>query len=749
MEIYLIIVVVLFLLAISDLIVGVSNDAVNFLNSAIGSRVAPRHIIMIIASLGILIGTTFSSGLMEVARKGIFHPDKFMLEEIMVVFLAVMLTDVILLDLFNTFALPTSTTVSIVFELLGAAVAVSLIKVSQEGDGLSALVEYINTSQALAIISGILLSVAIAFTAGAIIQFFTRLIFTFDYNDRIRRYGGIWGGIALTSITYFILVKGAKGSSFLTEGTQEWIKLNTDLIILFSVVFWGLLIQCLIWFTKVNILKPIVLVGTFALALAFAANDLVNFIGVPLAGLSSYQIASGNADPLTMTMEALRQPVKSNTILLLLAGIIMVVTLWFSSKAKSVTKTEVNLGRQSEGFERFDSTLVSRAIVRMNLYLFEGFRRVLPQSALNFISRRIDNERVKHIKGANVPAFDLIRASVNLMVASIVISFATSLKLPLSTTYVTFMVAMGTSLSDKAWGRESAVYRVTGVLTVIGGWFFTAFMAFTVAGVFATIIFFGGMWAIAILLIVAGIFIYRSHVHHKTKVKEEEELEKAQLDEDATGSEFLLTSMVNAGIYLEKASETVTSAYKGLFTEDRGKLRDTVHEAKVVKKFSTSLISDAFRAFKRLDEQQVKKGHRYGKIVTAVQEIAANVKSLSKRCYDHIDNTHLKPSEAEIQELTVLNEVFVKKMTIASKILKEKNFERIEEFKAIFDDFLIKSQEFDENEVRRLKDGSTSPRNGLLNMAIVGETENISHHVSDLLKVSKKNYEKLQETGNI
>ena len=468
MDFFQIAILILFGLAISDLIVGVSNDAVNFLNSSIGSRVAPRHVIMIIASLGMLAGVTFSSGMMEVARKGIFNPQFFTMPELMTVFLAVMLTDILLLDLYNTFGLPTSTTVSIVFELLGAAVAVSLLKLYEMGDSFARVIEYINTGKALTIIFGILLSVVVAFAVGAVIQFLSRMIFTFDYAKRLRRYGALWGGAALSSITYFILIKGAKGASFITPETLTFIKGHTWLILLGSFAVCAVLLQILLSFTRVSILKIIVLIGTFALAMAFAANDLVNFIGVPLAGLSAYQEAAAAGDPLTATMEALTKPVHGNTFLLLMAGAIMVITLWVSRKSRSVTKTEIRLGRQEEGFERFESTVLSQAIVRFVSSLFESVGSLFPAMLRKTVNRRFDRSEHRPAPAADgaVPSFDLIRASVNLMVASALISLATSFKLPLSTTYVTFMVAMGTSLSDQAWGRDSAVYRVSGVLTV-------------------------------------------------------------------------------------------------------------------------------------------------------------------------------------------------------------------------------------------------------------------------------------------
>jgi len=413
-------IVVLFALAISDLIVGVSNDAVNFLNSSIGSRVAPRTVIMVIASLGMLAGVMFSSGMMEVARKGIFHPQFFTMPELMTIFLAVMLTDIILLDLYNTFGLPTSTTVSIVFELLGAAVAVSLLKISQAGAPFREVVNYINTGKALAIIFGILLSVVVAFVVGALVQIATRLLFTFDYERRLKRYGALWGGAALASIIYFILIKGAKGASFITPETLAWIKGHSGLILLASFAFFTVLLQLLMILTRVHVLKVVVLVGTFALAMAFAANDLVNFIGVPLAGLAAYSEAGAAADPMTVTMEALQQPVQSNTVFLLIAGLIMVVTLWLSRKARTVTRTEVRLGRQEEGYERFESTALSRAVVRLVSSVVETGGRLAPSAIRRWANGRLDRSEFRPPPAADgtVPSFDLVRAAVNLMVAS-------------------------------------------------------------------------------------------------------------------------------------------------------------------------------------------------------------------------------------------------------------------------------------------------------------------------------------------
>ncbi|MCK4569996.1 MAG: inorganic phosphate transporter, partial [Bacteroidales bacterium] len=495
---YLVLVIVLFGLAISDLIVGVSNDAVNFLNSAIGAKVAPFKIIMVVAALGVLVGATFSGGLMEVARKGIFHPGQFYFSEIMIIFLAVMITDVILLDAFNTFGLPTSTTVSIVFELLGGAVAISLLKIYASSETLADIGNYINSSNALMIIFGILLSVAVAFTIGAIVQYIARLMFTFNYKKNLKYFGALWGGIALTAITYFMLIKGAKGASFMDESVKIMIHDNQWLIAGVSFIFWTILFQVLTMsFKKLDVLKIIVLVGTFALAMAFAGNDLVNFIGVPLAGYESFLDFQANpgADPNGFLMTSLSGKIKTDTSMLLIAGMIMVITLYKSKKARSVVTTSLDLSRQDEGSERFNSTLFSRILVRQTRAMARGINYMIPDQVIKGIGNRFDFDKVKYdnIKQQKKDAtsFDMIRASVNLVVASILIAFGTSLKLPLSTTYVTFMVVMGTSLADGAWGRESAVFRVTGVLSVIGGWFLTALSAFTVAFILAMIIYFG------------------------------------------------------------------------------------------------------------------------------------------------------------------------------------------------------------------------------------------------------------------
>jgi len=601
--VFILLIVVLVILAISDLVVGVSNDAVNFLNSAIGSKAAPFWVIMIVASFGIVFGATFSSGMMEVARKSIFHPEMFSFTNIMIIFLAVMLTDIILLDTFNTFGLPTSTTVSIVFELLGAAVAVAILKIADSEAGLSSLGEYINSGKALLIIAGILLSVVVAFTIGAIIQFLVRIIFSFNYEKSYKYYGALWGGIAITAITYFILIKGSKGASFMNDDIKLWIKTNTLQIIIISFIAWTIVLKFFQLFTKVNILKMIILVGTFALAMAFAGNDLVNFIGVPLAGVKSYETwqAAGGIDPDGFSMAVLSAKVKTPTLYLLIAGLIMVLALWFSKKAKSVTATEINLSKQDAGYEKFESSIFSRYIVRQSIRVSNALNYIVPQK----IQKSINNRFVPFDKddSSNGSAFDLVRASVNLTVASILISFATSLKLPLSTTYVTFMVAMGTSLADGAWGRESAVYRVSGVMTVIGGWFFTAFIAFTVAFLVALSIYYLGFTMVPVYIILAVFILIKSKSVHKNRSGDDEAILKMEKEETEQVN-ILDACSINVTNTINNISDIYSKAVASIAVEDRKALKKLSKKVDTLNNKAKSLKDSLEGTIQERDKQR-------------------------------------------------------------------------------------------------------------------------------------------------
>lgn len=738
MELYTFILVILFGTAIADLIVGVSNDAVNFLNSAVGSKAAPRRVIMIIAGLGVLFGTTFSSGMMEIARKGIFNPELFVFHEVMIIFLAVMLTDILLLDLYNTFGLPTSTTVSIVFEILGGAVAIAVIKIAKSGEGLFAILNYINTAKVIAIIGGIGLSIVFAFVFGSLIQFITRLIFTFNYEKTFKRFGSIYCGLALSIITYFILVKGAKGSSLLTDENSKWIMSHISQILLFSFIAWIAIWQILISFTKINVLKIIVLIGTFALALAFAANDLVNFIGAPLGALGAYRISLANpgSDPLSLTMEALRNPVRANTLILLFAGAVMVVTLWLSRKARTVTKTEVSLGRQDEGIERFESSMLSRGIVRMGIALFETAQKMTPKWIQKKIRERIDPEKFKPIrtKDGEPMAFDLLRAAVNLMVASALVSFGTSLRLPLSTTFVTFMVAMSTSFSDKSWGRESAVYRVTGVLTVIGGWFFTAFMAFSACFTFTMFIYYVKLPAILILLAFGLYFLFRTARVHKKRETDFQRREGEVGIEDAD-IDSTIRIMRKIGKFISGVGESVDGCYDGLTHGKRKKLKLTLKQVAALVNDSEGIIEDIIKCLKTSPEYDSDTVPRYSKKIGAIQIINANLTALANKCFMHIDNNHKVPDQAQASEMYKVNQLFGKIVQESLKVFEGQKFDRIKNFSKSISALKEMIDQFDKHQMKRIKSGKSKARQSLLFVSTLSRSQRIAEQVVNLVSL--------------
>ncbi len=511
MEPYFYLVIALLILAVADLVVGVSNDAVNFLNSAIGSKVASRKTIFAIAAIGVFVGAAFSSGMMEVARKGIFVPEYFSFEDVMVIFMAVMITDILILDLFNSLGMPTSTTVSIVFELLGASVVTGLLMIANnESKAALSILEVINYQKAGEIISGIFLSIAVAFSVGAFVQWVSRMIFTFHIKDRIKTYGAPFAGIAISIIVYFLLVKGLKGASFISDDFAKNVADKGLLILVVTFVVATIVTFILQRLWKINPLKIIVLLGTFSLAMAFAGNDLVNFIGVPITGYLSYDLwlASG-LEASQFEMSALANAVKTPGPMLYVAGVIMVLTLWFSAKAQKVTDTELKLSSQQSVNERFKPNRLSHGIVKAANSLSDSIQKILSRKTNVYINWRF---RLLPMDDSDKPSFDLVRASVNLMIASVLIAFASSLKLPLSTTYVSFMVAMGSSLADRAWGSGSAPQRVAGVLNVIGGWFMTAAGAFLAAGLMALLIYYGGPYLALVLFLIALVVLIRSNL---------------------------------------------------------------------------------------------------------------------------------------------------------------------------------------------------------------------------------------------
>jgi phosphate/sulfate permease len=740
-NIYLLVVILLFGLAISDLIVGVSNDAVNFLNSSLGSKAAPKYIIMIIASLGIVVGATFSSGMMEVARKGIFNPEQFYFSEIMLIFLAVMLTDILLLDFFNTFALPTSTTVSIVFEILGAAVAISIVKLGTDAETASTLGGYINSSNALAIVGGILLSVIVAFILGSIVQFLVRLVFTFNFKKTIKYFGAIWGSVAVTAITYFIVIKGAKGSSLITEDALHWIKTNTELILIVSFVGWTIILQLLYLLTRFNIFKAVVLIGTFALAMAFAGNDLVNFIGVPVAGLRSFLDISSTAgaDPDSYLMTALTGEVKTNTFILLIAGIIMVITLWLSKKARSVTETEINLSRQDEGYERFGSSGISRLLVRKALDFNSFITNAVPNNLLKRIQKRFafnneEEQKSSKDKKEEKAYFDLVRASVNLTVASIIISFATSLKLPLSTTYVTFMVAMGTSLSDRAWGRESAVYRITGVMTVIGGWFFTALVAFTVAFLIANLISWGGAYAVIALVILALVFLIKTHQVHKKREDKKQKLQTYSTEEFEDGN-ILRKCSTEIKETLELIVKIFNQTIEGVAHEDRKGLKKITQKVDQLNTDAKNIKNNVHHVLDKLQEDDIETGHYYVQVTDYLREMAHSLSFIAHPSHDHIANQHKSFNNEQIKELLNLNKEITLLFTNAIHIINTEEYKDLP--KTVFDQqqkVLGAIASCRKAQIKRIKKKKTGTKNSILYLQLLNEIKNFSLHTGNLIK---------------
>ena len=639
--IYLCFVIFLFLLAISDLWVGVSNDAVNFLNSAVGAKAAKFRTAIIVAALGVFCGATMSNGMMDIARHGIFQPEHFAFSELMYIFLAVMVTDIILLDAFNSLGMPTSTTVSMVFELLGASFAFALLKMNS-GEGALRFSDYLNTSKALSVIVGIFVSVAIAFTFGVVVQWITRSIFTFRYSEKLKWKIGIFGGFAVTCIVYFMLLKGIKTMSFMNADIKHWIADNTWIILGGCMAFFTVLMQIL-HACKVNVFKVVVLIGTFALATAFAGNDLVNFIGVPLTGLESFMDwkNAGAGDPSTHMMGVLNGEARTPFVFLFAAGVIMVVSLATSKKAHNVTKTEINLAKQDEGEEMFGSSRVARSIVRWATSTANLMIKYTPESVRTWIDKRFDNSAIEIEEGAS---YDLVRASVNLVLASLLIALGTSLKLPLSTTYVTFMVAMGTSLADRAWSRESAVYRVTGVLSVIGGWFMTAGIAFAAAFIIAMIMHFGGIVAAVVIVLVGlGVMIH-SNVLYKMK-NDEESGDKAFRaiinSEDRENTWELLRGYVaaNERNLLDDISFHYDNITEGLMTENVKMLRKSYYELKDDKEKMKNLRRRQTVCMRRVaPEIALTKNAWFFASFNELEQLYYTIRRICEPAYEHVDN---------------------------------------------------------------------------------------------------------------
>ena len=722
-EIYTFIVGILGILAVSGLFVGVTNDAVNFLNSAIGSKAAPMRVILAVASIGIIVGVVTSSGMMEVARSGMFNPGLFTFHEVMMLYLGVMFANVILLDLYNSWGLPTSTTVSLIFCLLGSAIAVSIYKISNDpAQGITSLGQYINTSRAMGIVSAILLSVVIAFTCGTIIMYVSRLIFSFRYTALFHRYGSLWCGASLTAIIYFAVFKGLKsildGHAFI-----EWI----DSHLLLAIFICWIVCSLALFFVqqlKINILRITILSGTFALALAFAGNDLVNFIGVPVAGFDAYSIAHHTGDA-GMLMEPLNENVPTNFLILLAAGAMMILTLWTSKKAMHVTETELSLSAQGdEGQERYGSSLFSRTIVRAALNINAGVERVIPPRVRKAISRRFEYEDVEH-SGA---PYDMIRATVNLTTSALLIAMATSLKLPLSTTYVCFMVAMGSSLADRAWGRESAVYRISGVMTVIAGWFITALGGFFIALVVGFALIYGGTPVFIIITILCGWMLIHSNFLKKDKTN------AAERQQIKTNEDIIADLRDEVCSTMESATKIYDRTLIAVFKENRKVLRDMVKESNDLFYRSRERKYSLLPTLKKLQGEDVNTAHYYVQVVDYLNEMTKALMHITRPAFEHIDNNHEGMSMDQTRDLMSINDDVESIYRRINQMLREGDFSEIETVLTMRDQLFESIADAIKSELTRINEAKSNTKASMLYLTILTETKNMVLQSRNLLK---------------
>ena len=739
--IYLGIIIFLFVLAVFDLMVGVSNDAVNFLNSAIGAKAASFKTIMIISAIGIFIGASLSNGMMDIARHGIYQPEHFYFEEIMCILLAVMLTDVVLLDVFNSMGMPTSTTVSMVFELLGGTFALALIKVY--GDSSLELGDLINTDKALSVIMAIFVSVAIAFFFGMLVQYIARIIFSFNYQNKMKYSIGLFGGIAATAIIYFMLIKGLKDSSFMTKENLAWVKDHTAQLVLTCFVFFTVLMQILHWL-KINVFKIVVLLGTFALALAFAGNDLVNFIGVPLAGYSSfidYTTNGAGYAPDSFLMTSLLGPASTPWYFLVGSGAIMVYALFTSKKAHAVVKTSVDLSRQDEGEETFGSTPIARTLVRISLNMSNSLSRIIPEGSKNWIDSRFRKDEAIIADGG---AFDLVRASVNLVLAGLLIAVGTSLKLPLSTTYVTFMVAMGSSLSDRAWGRDSAVFRITGVLSVIGGWFLTAGAAFTICFFVALIIHFGGTVAIVLLIGLAAFTLIRSQVLFKKKNlkgKENETFKEIMRSTDSNQALNLMRVLTREELnkVLLYAEENFDRTVNSFINENLRGLRKAMGASKFAKQLLKQMKRTGTLAMCRLDNNTVlEKGLYYYQGNDFASELVYSIHRLCEPCLEHIDNNFNPLDVAQKKEFSEVSAKITALISSCREKLNNNAYEDFETDLATANALNAQLAHLKREELKRIQAQTGSIKVSMVYLTMIQEAQNVVTYTINLMKVNRK-----------
>lgn len=731
------------MLAIFDLLVGVSNDAVNFMNSAVGAKVARYRTIIIVAAVGVFAGAILSNGMMDIARHGIFQPANFSFYEIMCILLAVMVTDVVLLDVFNTLGLPTSTTVSMVFELLGGTFILAILKIIGDETGLLSLGDMMNTEKALSVIMGIFLSVAIAFIAGTLVQYISRIFFSFNYKKHLSWTIGIFGGISVTSLSYFVLIKGLKSAPFMSAESLAWIDQNTTLLVAGCFVFFTLLMQILHW-CKVNVFRIIVLLGTFALALAFAGNDLVNFIGVPLAGFSAYTdyVANSNGAGIhDFMMSSLMSSAKTPAIFLLASGIIMVYALATSKKAKNVIKTSVDLARQEEGDEMFGSSALARTIVRRATTINEFMVKVIPVGMRRWIDSRFNKDEVILENGA---AFDMVRAAVNLVLSGLLIIIGTTMKLPLSTTYVTFIVAMGSSLADRAWGRESAVYRITGMLSVIGGWFITAFVAFTICALVTAIMFYTSFVGMFIFICVAVFLLVRSNIKYSKKEKAEQQddtFKRMMASKDKAEVLSLLRLHVKETLtdYINYTEQAYMQVTDGFINEDLKQLKKVMSSTDDQKKMLKKRRRKEILGLRRIPIPiAIEKNTWFHLGSNSCEQMLYCLKRICEPCKEHVDNNFNPISKDCIAEFLPIREELCQLMDRTQTVIENNNYAEADDILVKGDALKNKISALRKQQMNRMQEAdSTSLKASMVYLNILQESQELVSIWRHLLRASR------------
>lgn len=726
----------IFVLAILGIVAGVSNDATNFMSAAVGTKSASYRAVTIIASLGIIVGSLMSNGMMEIARNGVFTPQHFFANEIIYIYLAVMIANLILLDVFNTLGLPTSTSVSLVFELLGATVAIAMIKL-HNGTADAGLSELINTDKALTMVVGIFLSVAIAFIFGIIVQYITRLIFSFNYLKNLKWKIGIFSGIATTALIYFMLIKGMKGAAFITDEMHAWIDANTWQLLGICFVVLTILMQ-LLYFLKVNVLKLVVLIGTFALAMAFAGNDLVNFIGVPLAGLDTYLDIRRSGVPIdSLSMGSLNTMSAANTIYLIVAGIIMAVTLLTSKKAKIVLQTSLDLSKQNGGNESFGSSAIARSMVRFTNNMVTAVDNILPAKVKIWIEKRFDNREMILEENA---AFDLIRGSVSIVLASMLIALGTSLKLPLSTTYVTFMVTMGASLSDRAWSRESAVYRVTGMFSVIGGWFVTAIVAFIICFVIALMFYYGGVIAMLAMIALAVYIIIKNRAKSNKNNETDDLFEKAlnTTDQEVIYETLIQHNKESINELLNVAKNIYTGVVDAFVKEDIKTLRKASNDCRMAKDKMKQLKRKEIMIMRRMDDKMINKNTWFHLSYNCIEQILYSLRRICDPCKEYVDNSFTPLDKKYLSEVDGLKEKVIWSIDAADITIYSSEYKDVE---AVMERIKIREDEVVEmshEQMNRIQNNKENIDLALLYLNIIQESSEIITEMRHILRSESK-----------